>query len=220
MHYIYLHGFASSPQSAKAQFLSDRFHQLGVNLIIPDLNQPDFWHLTLSRQIEQVAQLLPDDSAPVRLIGSSFGGLTAVWLAERYPQIQQLVLLAPAFQFLNHWLPKIGHTQLRQWQDVGEMAVYHYGEQQMRPLSYGFVKDALKYDETTLQRDVPTLILHGRQDDVIPIEASIQYAAISPWVKLVKLDSDHALSDVQDDIWQAIQQFYQLGEPGSAPAPN
>ncbi|GFE71657.1 YqiA/YcfP family alpha/beta fold hydrolase [Chroococcus sp. FPU101] len=79
--YIYLHGFASSPNSAKAQYINERFSELNHSLIIPDFNQNDFSHLTLSRQIRQISQLLPLDT-PVTLLGSSFGGLTAAYLAE------------------------------------------------------------------------------------------------------------------------------------------
>ncbi len=50
--YIYLHGFASSPSSTKAQYLRARFASLQINLNIPDLNQGDFSHLTLTRQLQ------------------------------------------------------------------------------------------------------------------------------------------------------------------------
>src|SRR6476646_8388913 len=112
-HYLYLHGFASSPRSTKAQDLRDRFQALGIELTVPDLNQPDFAHLTLSRQLQQVAALIPSDSPPVTLIGSSFGGLTAAWAAQQHVQIQRLVLLAPAFRFLEHWLPRLGADQVQ-----------------------------------------------------------------------------------------------------------
>ncbi|MBW4549590.1 MAG: alpha/beta fold hydrolase [Aphanocapsa sp. GSE-SYN-MK-11-07L] len=95
--YIYLHGFASGPKSTKAVYLSDRFANAGVPLVVPDLNQDNFYHLTLSRQIAQVEALLPVDT-PITLIGSSFGGLTAAWVAQRCPQVARLILLAPAFQ--------------------------------------------------------------------------------------------------------------------------
>jgi hypothetical protein len=104
--YIYLHGFASSPQSSKAQYLRDRFSQWGLNLNILDLNGGDFSRLTLTRQIQQTQAIFPPAHIPVTVIGSSFGGLTAAWLAEKCPQIQRLILLAPAFGFLEHWLPK------------------------------------------------------------------------------------------------------------------
>lgn len=207
--YIYLHGFASSPRSAKAQALGDRFQAKGLPLLIPDLNQGNFTGLTLSRQIQQVQALFPPEPTPVTLIGSSFGGLTAAWLGDRFPQVQRLILLAPAFQFLAHWLPKLGEAELQRWQTEGVLSVYHYGVQKSLPLSYRFIADASQYEEAQLRRAIPTLILHGQHDDVIPIQASRTYAE-RPWVRLIELDSDHALGNVQTEIWQAIQSFCQI----------
>ena len=41
-HFVYLHGFASSPQSGKVSFLSERLAARGLTLHCPDLNEPDF----------------------------------------------------------------------------------------------------------------------------------------------------------------------------------
>lgn len=210
--YIYLHGFASSPESAKARDLGDRFSDLHIPLLTPDLNQDDFTALTLTRQIQQVEALLPASAAPVTIIGSSFGGLTAAWLGQRHPQIQRLVLLAPAFGFLAHWLSKLGAVQVQQWQTTGFLSVHHYGEDRMMPLSYQFVEDAARYQENDLQRPVPTLILHGKQDDVIPVEASIHFAKTRPWVTLLQLPSDHALTDMTEAIWQSVRDYCRVGE--------
>lgn len=210
MHYIYLHGFASSPRSTKAIALSDRFAKLNLPLVIPDLNQNDFTHLTLSRQIQQVEALLPPAPEPVTLIGSSFGGLTAAWLGERHPQVDRLVLLAPAFGFLAHWLSPLGATQMQQWQTDGVLSVYHYGDAKKLPLHYAFVADAAQYREELMARSLPTLILHGKHDEVIPLQASIAFAKKRSWVQLIELDSDHALTDVSAEIWQAIQSFCHL----------
>jgi hypothetical protein len=209
MKFIYLHGFASSPRSTKAQDLLDRFTSLGLTLEIPDLNQGNFSHLTLSRQLAQVKALLPENE-PVTLIGSSFGGLTAAWLAQLCPPIARLVLLAPAFGFLSYWLPKIDPQQLTCWQAGEPMRVYHYSEQRLLPLHYDFVKDLERYAESHLKSAIPTLILHGTQDDVIPIQASRSYAEIRPWVRLIELESDHALTDQMPQIWQSICQFCDL----------
>lgn len=204
--YLYLHGFASSPRSTKAQDLRQRFAQRNISLNLPDLNQGDFTHLTLTRQLQQVQAELPPKPTPVTLIGSSFGGLTAAWLGQTHTQVEKLVLLAPAFEFLTHWLPRLGN-QLQQWQSEGTLSVYHYGESRMLPLSYQFVVDAAQYSEDKIQRPIPTLILHGQQDEVIPIAASRTFAQTRPWVHLIELNSDHALVDVADEIWQAIQSF-------------
>jgi len=205
--FIYLHGFASSPNSRKAQVLRDRFTALNIPLQCPDLNANDFSRLTLSRQLAQVEALFPPVPEPVILIGSSFGGLTAAWLGDRHPQIERLVLLAPAFGFLNHWLPRLGDAALKQWRDTGYYSVYHYRDEAQVPLHYDFIADNQRYDDALLQRPIPTLILHGRHDDVIPLSASQAYATTRPWVTLIDLDSDHALSNVDDEIWKAIQKF-------------
>jgi uncharacterized protein len=201
--FIYLHGFASSPNSAKAKYISDRFAEIHINIQIPDLNFGGFSELTIARQINQVASLF--SSSPITLIGSSLGGLTAAHIANKYEQVERLVLLAPAFGFLSHWLPKLGDEQLRRWQEEKYLMVHHYGEKRELPLSYDFVTDARKYQEDLLTRPIPTLILHGSYDEVIPIQASRDFAKSRPWVELVELDSDHALGNALFAIWQAIQ---------------
>lgn len=209
-NFIYLHGFASSPESTKARYLRDRFAQMQIPLVIPDLNQGDFSHLTISRQLRQVAALLPPPPIPITIIGSSLGGLTATWLGQKYLQVQQLVLLAPAFEFLSHWLPHLAAVQLQQWQQDKYLQVYHYGEKRLLPLHYDFVLDAAQYRETELSRPLPTLIFHGRQDEVIPIRASQAFAQNRPWVELIELESDHALTNVLPEIWDIMETFCQL----------
>lgn len=212
MQFIYLHGFASSPDSAKAIYLREYFATHEIPLQILDLNLGDFSHLTITRQIEQVEKAFPADGMPITLIGSSLGGLTSAHTAQKHSKVKQLVLLAPAFEFLTHWLPRLGEEKLREWQATGYLLTYHYGEKRELPLHYHFVEDARQYQETQLlQRPVPTLIFHGRHDEVIPITASRNYASDRPWVQLVEFDSDHALTDVMPQIWQAIQAFCKLG---------
>ncbi|WP_071518389.1 YqiA/YcfP family alpha/beta fold hydrolase [Geitlerinema sp. PCC 9228] len=211
--YIYLHGFASGPQSRKARYLSDRFADWGYPLTIPDLNQGDFYHLTLTRQLQQVAALLPQSPQTATLIGSSFGGLTAAWLAEKYPQVRQIILLAPAFQFLDCWLPTLSPKDRHTWQTEGKLSVYHHAYQQPLPLHHRFLTDLRSYRESQLQRPVPTLLLHGRHDEVISIEVSRQFAKTRSWVTLQELDSDHALVNVLPEIWQATREFCQRQAP-------
>ncbi len=210
MQYIYLHGFASSPKSTKARYLNNRFTEIHTELTIPDLNAGDFSQLTITRQIAQVAAELRQDPTPVTIVGSSLGGLTAIHSAQQHLQIQRLVLLAPAFGFLSHWLPKLTKEQIQRWQQEKYLMVYHYEEGRSLSLSYNFVTDAAQYQEELLQRPIPTLILHGKNDEVIPIQASRDFGRLRPWVELVELNSDHALGNVMEDIWQAIRLFCEL----------
>ncbi|MEB3272699.1 MAG: YqiA/YcfP family alpha/beta fold hydrolase [Prochlorothrix sp.] len=213
--YCYLHGFASSPRSAKAKYFRDRFRSRGLTLHIPDLNQPNFRHLTLTRQIRQVEtwiQTVAPES--VTLIGSSLGGLTAAWVAQRQPQVTQLILLAPAFDFLTHWRTQLGPTALNHWQTTGWRSIFHYGENQELPLHHEFWVNCGHYCPpaalTGLDRPVPTYIAHGRDDETIPLAASEAFAQGRSWVTLDRRHSDHSLGNQVSYLWQQIQRICHL----------
>lgn len=176
---------------------------------IPDLNCDDFCHLTITRQLKQVAAILKPHKS-VTVIGSSLGGLTAAHLAEKFLQVERLVLLAPAFGFLSHWLPNLSTEVIQRWENEKYLMVYHHGKKRELPLSYDFLTDANQYQETVLQRQVPTLVLHGKHDEVIPIEASRDFTQKRSWVDLIELNSNHALGNVMIEIWQEIEDFCQL----------
>ncbi len=202
--YIYLHGFASGPQSYKGTWLRSRFKLHNIDLQLLDLNQGDFAHLTLTRQINQVTQQL---RGPTTLIGSSLGGMIAAWVTQQSEQIDRLILLAPAFQFLHQWLSRLGPEQLNSWESTGWLSVYHYGLQCQQRLHHNFLTDAQRYPDSQLKKIVPTLILHGNRDEVIAVDASHLYAQHRPWVRLHTLDTDHGMADAMDDIWPVIKDF-------------
>ncbi len=221
--YIYLHGFASSPHGGKAEYFRQSFGELSIDIKTPDLNQGDFFNLTLTRQLNLIKteyfdeisiSATPDktiNSLPeITLIGSSFGGLTSAILAQHNFQIKRLVLLAPAFQFHRHLSRLLGEAAMQQWQRDGFGLFPHYGENRDLPLSYRFWVDLLQYQNEQFSREIPTLIFHGIHDEVIPIESSRSFASDRPWVKLQELDSDHGLTNVLPTLWQGIQDFCQI----------
>src|SRR5258708_3608390 len=83
MRFIWLHGFASGPTSSKGQFVRARLEERGAHLAIPDLNEPAFFDLTVTRMLDQVDALAQGDG-PLVLFGSSLGRFTAAaWAATR-----------------------------------------------------------------------------------------------------------------------------------------
>jgi uncharacterized protein len=201
--FLYLHGFASGANSRKAQFFQDRFAQQGQELLVPDFNEGGFSNFTITRQLQQAASYFVPDQ-PVTLIGSSLGGWAALLLAQQYPQIEQLILLAPALGFPQPWLSSIGDDNLRYWQEEGSWPIYHYIERREVPLAYNFVLDAQQYTAQQFTRKLPTQIFHGIQDEVVPIALSRHYATHRPEVQLHELDSDHGLGNVLPLIWSKI----------------
>jgi len=94
MKYLYLHGFASSPNSYKAQYMRRRFTDIGLTLLIPDLNLTDFSTVTLSDQLEYLDHTYLQSLEPVTVIGSSLGGFLGVQLAAQNTLVQKLILFA------------------------------------------------------------------------------------------------------------------------------
>ncbi len=212
---LYLHGFASGPSSTKAWYLERHFAELGYELHIPDLNLGNFSETTLSKQLEFLVNLVTNlrqtqPTAKLVVIGSSLGGLLAVLLAARVPEISQLVLLAPAFGFGERILDNLGTDQVALWHSSGQRMFYHYGYRQEMQLPYEFLVDALQHNENVLTHPVPTLIIHGEHDEVVPACLSVTYAKSRPHVRLELVRSDHALTDQLQFILAEIIRFAAL----------
>src|SRR3954453_22368377 len=141
---LYLHGFASSPLSRKARFLGERFAELGIRFEAPDLADGDFFHMTISKQLE-VVQNVAGEAGPLMIVGSSLGGYLAALYAAEHSGVQQLVLLAPVFGFRDLWLERLGPEEIQRWQCSGKLSVFHYGTGGQADLSYEFLQDAEKY---------------------------------------------------------------------------
>ena len=77
---LYLHGFASSPQSWKITALRKAMTSRGIadRLIAPQLPWPPKDAIALAEKI------LVETSGGITLAGSSLGGYYASWLAEKY----------------------------------------------------------------------------------------------------------------------------------------
>ncbi len=204
MQYIYLHGFASGNNAKKANFFKEKLAGLGIDLIIPDLNEDDFANLTMTRQINSVKNLT-NPKLPVTLFGSSMGGLLALLLAEELDNVDKLILFAPALQMAKRWAGRT--TENEQWKQAGSKTVYHYGYNKEVPLNYSFIEDLEKHEDENFTKKTPTLIFHGINDTAVPHEVSIKYAKGKYYVDYHEVDSDHSLEDQLDYMWQVIQEF-------------
>jgi len=205
MRVVYLHGFASSPLSSKAQFFRRKFAACGVPMEIPRLDEGRFEELTISGQLGVIERAV--GGQPAILMGSSLGGYLAALYAARHPEIERLVLLAPAFQFPRRWQERYSPED---WKREGSILVFHYGDGRERRLGYQFVEDAARYEaEPAFPQQA--LILHGVRDSVVPAGISSAYAARHPRVKVVLLESGHELTDVLEPMWTQISDY--LGVP-------
>jgi hypothetical protein len=201
---IYLHGFASSSLSRKATFFSERLRALGYAVDVPDLAQGDFEHLTISRQLGVIDEMAHGE--PVTLIGSSLGGYLAALYAARHPEVERLILLAPAFGFYQLWMAELTPERLAAWQRLGSLLFFHYGAQRELPLGYQLLEDASHFEPFPIVPQ-PVLIFHGNQDASVPVEQSLAFIRLNPSARLVRLESGHELIDVLANVWEESESF-------------
>lgn len=216
MRVVYLHGFASSPQSSKARFFGGKFGEAGVAFEAPQLDQGEFRNLTISGQLKVAGDAVTAHreklakGEPLVLIGSSLGGYLAALYAERHPKaVDRLVLLAPAFEFLQRWRERLGAEGIERWKRDGSIPIYHYGTNTEQRLGYQFFEDAAQY-EASPDFHQRALILHGTEDTVVPCQVSHDFALEHTRVRLALLKSGHELTDVLEDLWRETSGFLEI----------
>ena len=206
IEFIYLHGFASSPQSQKATAFKKRFSELGLPLTVPDLEGGDFKHLTISRQIRIINETLdafPD--ATWALIGSSMGGYLAALTGQLRPEVKALYLMCPGFNFIRRWrLAMADEIQ----KGEGLIRVFNYRYNKNMELDLEIFEDAEQWEAIDFDRPVSTRIIHGLHDETVDIEESRNFARQHSWVNLKELDSDHGLISHLNWIIEDCLEFF------------
>jgi len=205
---LYLHGYASSPASSKACHFRALLDAAGARVTVPDLTEGDFEHLTISGQLRLIERLA--EGRPVSLVGSSMGGYLAALYASTHPEVERLVLLAPAFEFARCWVERLGPEQMDAWRRAGSLEVFNYALNGPALLSHELLDDALTHPGSP-SFPQPALIFHGTQDDVVPVAFSETFAAGHPNVRLFQVESGHDLHNVLDAITDRAIPFL-LGE--------
>lgn len=124
---VYLHGFNSSPQSAKAQFLKRYLEERGKGgeFVCPRL--PHLPNLAVAAAEAEMTRLPHDE---ITLVGSSLGGFYATWLAEKHalravlinpaidPHLDLQAHLGPQRSFHGGESYELTAQHLREWQEL------------------------------------------------------------------------------------------------------
>ena len=102
-----------------------------------------------------------------------------------------MLLLAPAIHFARRRLTSPAWAGYR---ERGEMEVFHHGAG--RPLRLGpeLLRDLPNWaDDDAWRIQVPTVILHGRRDEAVPLAESGAFRDRNPGTVLHVLEDDHGL---------------------------
>lgn len=211
MNYAYLHGFASSSKSVKGQDLAERFAERGIELHLPDLNHPSFEELTYSGMLEALDRYVDarGDDGPWRFIGSSMGGYIAARWCELHPdRVDRMVLLCPGFDMANRWKELLGEEFLEDWREEGTFLFFDPTDN-LTAVHWELYQDAVDNHPPYPTVDVPVVVLHGRDDEIVPVESSRTFVDATDGAELELLDDNHKLHDSVDAIAGRALEFFE-----------
>jgi pimeloyl-ACP methyl ester carboxylesterase len=195
---VYLHGFASSAKSTKAQSLRRHLGGKVAAYAVPELDGGDFPNMTMDSMLEQAAAAVERcGPGKVLLIGSSLGGYLASLLAaqKRCANLGALLLIAPAFAFTELWASMLKPGEIEAWRKTGRRMFLHYGAEKELPLGFGFHQSCLSLPAFPAPPGVPVTIVHGRHDESCDWRNSQRYADTDAQCDLHLVDGDHRLGE-------------------------
>jgi len=206
---VYLHGFASSPASSKATRFGRELAAHGVPFACPDLNEPDFSTLTVTRMLGHTAAVVDAATSPVALIGSSLGAFVALHAAAAAGpgRVDRLILMAPALDFGGNRLRQLGEHGIEEWRRSGKLRVFHYADEQERDVGFALYEDAAGYDAFVVEPTMPTLVFQGTRDASVDPNMVRQWCAVRPSIDLRLRDDEHQLTASMDEIWAGSARF-------------
>ena len=212
VRHAYLHGFSSDARSYKGQRLAEVYRSHGLELELLELNRPSFSRVTMSGALAALDEAHANGSAGAkwRIIGSSMGGfLTALWSTLHPERVDRAMSLCPAFAFESRWNAVIGEVGMRAWERTGwrEFPAPGGGRQRVH---WDLVADMRRHPPRP-SIDCSTIVVHGRQDDVVPLGFSRAYAQTLPNVRLVEVDDDHGMAASVRTIAKLASEFLIAG---------
>ncbi|MBH0197246.1 MAG: alpha/beta fold hydrolase [Nitrospira sp.] len=183
---LFITGFLSKRWGNKSKALAQWSQEMGWGFCCYDVrgfgdSEGQFTDYTLSDWIADARTVLKSIEAgpPVTIVGNSLGSWIAWLVAQEFPVVEELVLIAPAFNMMGERAKTISKERLHDWHTAGWMPWDDDPLHRDWLLSWKWVEESEAYWAKTFDnlRSVKTTILHGEQDTVISPEGSHRFAS-------------------------------------------
>lgn len=185
----------------------------------PEPAPPTTFPAVAAAVVEATAELGMDRFS---LLGVSFGGATAAWLAARRPELlKRLILVAPAALRAGGSRPRLGPEEigraLRAHPERGGPAA---PAPDVAARRFAYVDSVLGVaDDDALREalhglDVPTMVVFGTRDGLVPPETGREYKRLIPRSDLVYVyDAAHEVArDRPEAFAELVGDFLERGE--------
>lgn len=182
---LFITGFLSKRWGNKSKALAQWSQETGWGFCCYDVrgfgdSEGRFTDYTLSDWIADARTVLKSIEAgpPVTIVGNSLGSWIAWLVAQEFPVVEELILVAPAFNMMGERAKTISKERLHDWHTAGWMPWDDDPLHRDWLLSWKWVEESEAYWAKTFDnlRSVKTTILHGEQDTVISPEGSRRFA--------------------------------------------
>lgn len=182
---LFVTGFLSKRWGNKSKALAQWSQERGWGFCCYDVrgfgdSEGRFTDYTLSDWIADARTVVGSlkFGPPLTLVGNSLGSWIAWLVAQECPIVEELLLIAPAFNMMGERANTISQDRLHDWQTTGWMPWDDDPLHRHWPLSWKWVEESKGYWAKTFDdlRPVKTTILHGLEDSVIAPEGRRRFA--------------------------------------------
>ncbi len=182
---LFITGFLSKRWGNKSKALAQWCRERGWGFCCYDVrgfgdSEGQFTDYTLSDWIADARAVLGmlKSGPKMTIVGNSLGSWVAWLVVQEFPIVEELILIAPAFNMMGERARTISKERLHDWHTAGWMPWDDDSLHKDWPLSWKWVEESEAYWAKTFNnlRPVKTTILHGLQDPVILPEGSKSFA--------------------------------------------
>jgi dipeptidyl aminopeptidase/acylaminoacyl peptidase len=185
---ILCHGFSTSKDSRTYVRLEEILNDKEISTFRFDFyahgeSEGMFEEITTSEAVDDVQNAIKFLKEPgyekIGLVGSSFGGLASILTASRSSDLYLLALKSPVSDYVSMAHTRRSEQEINDWKNKGYIELNSTSKESRR-LNYSFYEDAEKVNayEAARKIKIPALIVHGDEDETVPIEQSIKTARL------------------------------------------
>jgi uncharacterized protein len=173
------HGLGSNKDMAKYTSLEKNLNSKGISTLNIDFyahgeSDGKYKDFTLTEAIDDIENarhfLKSKGFSKIGLIGASFGALAGMMNASHHNEYEFLILISPVSHFDRRELFTKGIKVFRELRKHRK----HRVSLRKRRLGVKFFRDYWRYDhyESAAKVKIPVLIIHGKNDKVVPVSKS------------------------------------------------
>lgn len=215
---ILLHGFGNNKFSERLQKNAQFFIEHDFAVFRADFrgrgeSEGDISYATTTAGIEDAKAMLQFvlalpwvDKENILLWGNSYGGGIATLLAARYPAFAGLILISPCIDFCEMY--RYAGVDIDKWRQDGFVEMLH------RKRHISLYDDGSNYDiyKEAQNIKIPVLLVHGYQDEYVPLHQSMKMKDILSDGELQIIDnSNHGYyakgRDYYPEVFNAIERW-------------